>query len=160
MKREPSETSNTASRSKNLSAATQNAPIDIVLRLKTDESSSTKSNNNENENSNNEESFSKAEEAMCKYLKTSRDASIEHIVAYLKLRFEELKPFLCAGNVGEDTWNCDLSKLVVYAKKKHTSPPEYCTLNQQQVLSEVNLEYGLKTRPLELYFAIHDDLSQ
>ena len=99
LKREPSETNSTSkSNSKNsaVSSAPQNAPIDIVLRLKTEETSNSKSNDNENSN---DESLSKTEDAaMCKYLKTSRDASIEHIVAYLKLRIEELKPFLVNSN--------------------------------------------------------------
>ena len=152
------------------SAAKSN--IDIILRLKPKEGPSVKtedvlkqegsSNTEGEEDESNQMSdqtqnsetnqFDPDQIPICKFLKTVRDATIEHIALYVKLRKDEIQEFLQPSNGETDL---DTSEIVFFARKRQSNPPEFMELQKDSTLSFVMSEYSMpKNRPLELYFSV------
>ncbi|XP_075249045.1 uncharacterized protein LOC142341748 [Convolutriloba macropyga] len=169
LKRESSESaaktnkSSTATTASNSSSPAKTS-IDIILRLKP-QNLSTDGPDEKNEDSkdelqqSNEQSNGAADSTnndqmpICKFLKTTRDASIEHLAVYIKLRKDEIKDMLPQSLISD----LDRSLVELFVKKRQTTPPEFIQIEKDFTLSHVMSEYNMpRNRPLELYFSVID----
>lgn len=139
--------------------------IDIILRLKPPNAKiSTDGNNDDSQEQNPESqteessnetaaaSTSEQQTPICKFLKTTRDASIEHLAVYMKLRKEEIKEVLKDLAAFDDL---DNNKIEFFVKKRQSSPVEFIQMKKDFTLSQIVSDFNMpKNRPLELFFNV------
>ena len=142
----------------NGSSGSSKTSIDIILKLKPSESEQKVEERVGTEEETSTEQSAAGNQSllsMCKYLKTTRDAVIEHIAVYLKLRNEEIREV-----VPESSKHLIESGQINLFVKKRQSPSsdlKFIPLQNDLSLSHIVSEYNMpKNRPLELYFTVSE----